>query len=51
MTALPRRVSKTDQTCYICDETIEAGEIFVLFNKQPYCECCVEDYEEEGRPL
>lgn len=48
---LPRFKSAVDVKCYKCEESIEAGEIFAMENKHIYCECCVEDYEEEGRPL
>lgn len=48
---LQKYVSKEPKTCAGCDELIEANEIFALYCGRPYCECCVEDYEEEGRPL
>ena len=48
---LPRAISKEPTTCTRCGDLIEANEIFAVYYGQPYCECCVEDYEEEGRPL
>ena len=49
---LPRtKIKETGIICPACHEIIPVGEIAAIHNNKPYCECCVEDYEEEGRPL
>jgi len=49
--SLPRAKSEKILVCPACEEEIPAGEIFAIYNGKGYCECCVEDYEEEGRPI
>jgi hypothetical protein len=51
MNQLPRAVSKHTETCFECGEIIEPGDTMAIYCGRRYCELCVEDYEEEGRPL
>jgi len=51
MPSLPRAISDKILVCPACEEEIPAGEILAIYNGKGYCECCVEDYEEEGRPM
>jgi len=51
MPSLPRAISDKTCVCPACKEEIPVGEIFAIYDGKGYCECCVEDYEEEGRPI
>ena len=51
MPSLQRAKSDKILVCPACEEEIPIGEIFAIYEGKGYCECCVEDYEEEGRPM
>lgn len=51
MPSLQRAISGKIIVCPACKEEIPIGEIFAIYEGKGYCECCLEDYEEEGRPM
>jgi formylmethanofuran dehydrogenase subunit E len=44
-------INNIEVECTKCEEVIPSGETYWIHNDKPYCDCCVEDAQEEGRPL